>query len=114
MRDLVSTSAPSSLTVRLLRKCLTKPIWTWERNRPYPIRRKIFGLPARPVAGTAAVKLAVLTVPDGIADAAWTARSLLQEIPVDLGLIVVVDGELPERDHRAWMASFPGSTILRT
>ncbi|MDB6077811.1 MAG: hypothetical protein JWO82_1558 [Akkermansiaceae bacterium] len=96
----------------ILRKLTTRPIWWWERNRPYPIRQRVFALPPVKIA-EAAVTLVVLTTPNSVGDAAWTARSLLAHLPT-MGLTFAVDGDLPFDQATLLTRSFPGCRLVPT
>lgn len=77
----------------LIRKALTRPIWTWETKRSYPIRDKVFDLP--PVALSTdqdALHLVVLTTPDRLNNAAWAAWSLARNLERPPRLTLVIDG----------------------
>lgn len=105
----------------LARRILTRPLWWWERQRPrqHPIRERVFELPPleRPAPPADAPTLAVLTTPGAaLADAAWTARSLLVELSTPLRLLLVVDGSDADaaEARRRCGPLFPGATEVAT
>ena len=110
----------SPITVRsiarsfLIRKLLTKPIWWWETHRKYQIRERVFAFPPKPVQPNPSSILAVLTTPSTIYDAAWAAQSLLSYLPPEIGLSIVVDGELPATVIEHLKILFPGIILIST
>ena len=94
-----------------MRKLLTKPIWWWERKRPYPIRSRFHLLPpVGAVVGRA--RFVVLTTPQGLNDALWTAWSWYRYLwPHGFELQLAVDGEIPAKDELAVQKLFPGISI---
>ncbi len=95
----------------LLRKLLTRPIWWWERRRPYPVKARVATLPPLPVRAGAPFSVVVLATPASLPEAAWTARSLLLHLPKETGLIIAVDGPA---DASPLHAMFPGCSVLQT
>lgn len=75
---------------------LTKIIWWWERNRPYPVRQCIFKLPTLPCRSDSEVTLAVLTSVANWPDACWAAYSLLHGVETPLRVEFCVDGEVTD------------------
>lgn len=99
---------PSIARSFLIRKLLTKLFWKWETQRKYQIRQRAFNLPPIPVNANSSTVLAVLTTPSTICDAAWAAQSLLNYLPAEIGLTIVVDGELPATVIENLKVLFPG------
>jgi hypothetical protein len=96
---------------RIVRKLLTKPIWWWERKRPYPIRSRFHLLPPLCVVGERA-RFVVLTTPQGLNDAVWTAWSWYRYLrPHGFELQLAVDGEIPAGAQQAVRRLFPGISI---
>lgn len=99
---------------QLARKLLTRPLWWWEKHRPYPIREKIFTLPPLPVPARADATLAVLATPGTLADAAWTARSVLTQLTAPVRLTFVVDGPVALTGQARMEQLFPNSVTIST
>jgi hypothetical protein len=98
-----------------VRKLLTKPIWWYERRRRYPIREAVFNLPARAVSsGSGACALAVLATPNNLSDASWTAFSIMDRLPAEMGLTVVIDGCANHSDVLRLNRLFPGLIMRST
>jgi hypothetical protein len=94
----------------LLRKLTTKPVWWWERSRPYPIRRQWRDLP--PVeAGPGPTTLAVLTTPQTFSDALWCGWSWLRFLREEVRLEIYVDGEVGNAERAAMARLLPGSMV---
>jgi hypothetical protein len=95
----------------MLRKLLTKPLWWWERKRPYPIRSRFHLLPPLGVVGGRA-RFVVLTTPQGLNDALWTAWSWYRYLrPHGFELQLAVDGEFPAGEEQAVQRLFPGISV---
>jgi hypothetical protein len=94
----------------LLRKLTTRPVWKWEKSRPYPIRQRWPDLPAVPATG--ALPLVILTTPTGFDDAMWAAWSWLRFVGPDVRFELVVDGE-PTAEQRAALERLsPGARMV--
>jgi hypothetical protein len=94
-----------------VRKLLTKPIWWWERKRPYPIRSRFNLLPPLGVVEGRA-RFVVLTTPQGLSDALWTAWSWYRYLrPHGFELQLAVDGGIPSGEEQAVHRLFPGISI---
>jgi len=94
----------------LLRKLATRPIWWWEKKRPYPIRSRCARLPPIPVTPRGPL-LAVLTTVPAFLDALWAAWSWHRFLHEQFQLAIFVDGETSERHRRASQQLFPGVRI---
>ncbi|MGD1062625.1 MAG: hypothetical protein ABR860_05125 [Terracidiphilus sp.] len=95
----------------MLRKLLTRPIWWWERKRPYPIRSRFHLLPPLGVK-KGRVRFVVLTTPDTLDDALWTAWSWYRYLrQVDCELEIAVDGVVSAAQSAAAAELFPGIAI---
>ena len=97
-----------------MRRFVTKPIWWWETRRPYPIRERVFHLPATSVNSGRAVTLAVLTTPRTANNAAWTFYSILSNLTTPVNLQLIVDGQLSEKRNVQLRTLFPGLTFSST
>jgi hypothetical protein len=94
----------------LLRKLTTRPVWNWEKRRPYPIRKRWHALPAVPATGP--LPMVMLTTPGGFDDAMWAAWSWLRFMAADVRFDLVVDGE-PTAGQRAGLERLcPGATLV--
>ncbi|MFM5888716.1 MAG: hypothetical protein ACKOQS_10570 [Dolichospermum sp.] len=102
------------VTNKLARKILTRPIHRWETSRKYQIREKVFDLLSITVNPNPTKILAVLTTPKTICDAAWAAQSLLRYLPSDLGLAIVIDGEISIDIEQKLKSLFPNIMIQYT
>ena len=100
--------------MKLARKLLTRPIHWYERSRKYSIVGKIFTLPPCQFQLVSSKILAVLTTPDKIAEAAWTAYSLLKHLSADYGLYIIVDGEITQAAGQQLNLLFPQTRIAST
>lgn len=98
----------------MYRKLLTKPIYTFERRRPYPMRQKVFALRPLQVDPSSPQQLVVLGTPNTFADAGWAAYSSLLQLPVPMGLCLAVDGEVPAEDVARMQRLFPGVIIKQS
>ena len=104
-----------------VRKALTRPLWWWQKHRPWPIRERVFRLPRHAVepAGTPN-RLVLQAAPNSLADAAWAAYGFLRHLDrpgARLGLTLHVDTADSEALARAsahWTRLFPGSLVLST
>lgn len=95
----------------MLRKLLTRPIWWWERKRPYPIRSRFHLLPPLGVVKGRA-RFVVLTTRPALRDAMWTAWSWYEYLrPLGFELHLAVDGEIPAGEEAAVQKLFPGISI---
>ena len=65
---------------------VTKPVWWWERTRSFSIRSRYQQLPPLPVEG-GRLRFVVLTAPETLNDALWTAWSWFQSSPNNRYLI---------------------------
>ena len=95
----------------MLEKLLTRPVWQWERHRPYPVRQRFAQLP--PIASAPASKrFAVLTTPAALPDALWAAWSWFRFLqPESFELHLAVDGTLPQEDLHKARSLFPGISV---
>jgi hypothetical protein len=103
-----------NLTDKITRKILTRPIHWLETTRRYPIREKAFELSPITVNSSPSKILTVLTTPATIFDAVWAAQSLLRNLPSDLGLVIVIDGEISIDAEQKLKNIFPNLTIQLT
>jgi hypothetical protein len=95
----------------MLRKLLTRPIWWWERKRPYPIRSRFRQLPPLGVVKGRA-RFVVLTTTEALDDAMWAAWSWYRYLrPHGFELQLAVDGEIPGGEKPAVEKLFPGIAI---
>ena len=95
----------------MLRKLLTRPIWWWERKRPYPIRSRFNLLPPLGVVKGRA-RFVVLTTASALNDAMWAAWSWYRYLrPHGFELQIAVDGEIPAAEEQAAQRLFPGITL---
>lgn len=93
------------------RKLFTRPIWWWERKRPYPIRSRYPLLPPLGVV-KGRVRFVVLTTMPTLHDAMWAAWSWYRYLrPHGFELQLAVDGEIPAGDEQAARKLFPGISI---
>ena len=102
------------MSLRLDRKLLTKPIWWWETRQNYSIREKVFELLPISVNSHPITILVVLTTPKSVYDAAWAAQSFLRYLPPEMGLWIVVDGELSIVTVEQLKVLFPGITLIQS
>ncbi len=94
----------------LLRKLTTRPVWNWEKRRPYPIRKQWHGLPAVPATG--ALPMVMLATPGGFDDAMWAAWSWLRFVGSEVRFDLVLDGE-PRAGQPAGLERLsPGATLV--
>ena len=105
----------------LVRKAVTRPRWWWQQRRPWPVRRRVFRLPAHVVATeSGTTRLVVQAAPHSLDDAAWAAYSFLRQLdrPGErLGLTLYLDTADPATLARAaaqWQRLFPGAEVLDT
>ena len=94
----------------LFRKLTTRPVWKWEKMRPYPVRERWRALP--PIAATGALPLVVLTTPGGFGDAMWTAWSWLRFLAPLVRFDLVVDGEATAEHRAALERLSPGARLV--
>jgi hypothetical protein len=95
----------------MVRRLLTKPIWWWERNRSYAIRKRYQKLPPLPVRN-GRHHYVVLTTPDALNDAVWTAWSWYRYLqPRNFDLQLAVDGTLRNSAIAIVQQLFPGISI---
>lgn len=120
-RSRVPTTRTGWQHSKLASKVLTKPLWLWATRRSYPIRGRIFRLPALPVASQPGCRLVVLAGKSVLGDAAWAARSFLQMLSPhsaqSLGLDLYFDSADPAELRDAavrWTRLFPGSRVRST
>lgn len=96
---------------RLFGKLTTKPVWWWERQRPYPIRSRFSQLPPLPV-GNSGIPFVVLTTPDCFHDALWAAWSWYRFLrETGCSLQIAVDGSVAAADLEAAQRLFPGISV---
>lgn len=77
---------------KILRRGTTKPIWWFERNRPYPIRGAWRRLPRTPVPTSSRLKLLVLATPPACDEAAWCCWSWARNSGLSHSLELQIDG----------------------
>jgi hypothetical protein len=95
----------------MIRKLLTKPIWWWERRRAYSVRSRYHLLPPLSVDKKPA-RFVVLTTPESLKDAMWTAWSWYRYLqPLGYELQVAVDGQIAELEIATVRQLFPGVVI---
>ncbi len=121
MTTTASTPAAPWWRRGLARRALTRPLWWWQKRRPWKIRRAVFALPPHPVAtGEVAAQLVTLAAPGMLTDAAWSARSFLHGLdrPGErLGLTLYLDTAEPQalaRGRELWQGMFPGAEVRST
>ena len=97
--------------MRVFRKLSTKPVWWWERRRSYPIRSRYQQLPPLPAKG-GRLRFVVLTTPETLSDALWTAWSWYRYLRhEDCELEIAVDGVVSAEQSAAAAQLFPGIAI---
>lgn len=95
----------------MLRKLLTRPIWWWERKCSYPIRSHYDRLPPLSVK-KGRVRFVVLTTPETLSDAFWTAWSWYRYLrDENVELHIAVDGMISAPELAAASHLFPGIAI---
>ena len=94
----------------ILRKLTTRPVWKWERLRPYPIRDRCHRLPAIPARGEHL--FVVLATVASFSDALWTAWSWLRFLAPHVRLELVLDGEITSAHHEALARISPGASLV--
>jgi hypothetical protein len=95
----------------MLRKLLTKPIWWWERRRPYPIRSRFDLLPPIGVVKGRA-RFVVLAIKPALHDTMWAAWSWYRYLrPHGFELQLAVDGEISLAEKTVVQRLFPGISI---
>jgi hypothetical protein len=97
--------------MNIVKKCLTKPIWWWERNRPYAIKENIFRLKPKKVFQESKVKLLMLVGMDEWWAAHWSLYSLLNNLTKPMGVVWVVDRLCPEEFFSKTRLLFPSIEI---
>ena len=96
----------------VLRKLLTKPVWWFERGRKYPVRDQCVKLPPLSVC-KASRRFVVLTTPDTLQDALWSAWSWYRYVrDLDFELQLIVDGRLSETRLVMVRRLFPGISVV--
>ncbi len=97
--------------IRILKKLSTKPVWWWERRRSFPIRSRYGQLPSLPVK-EGRLRFVVLTAPETLSDALWTAWSWYRYLRhEDCKLEIAVDGVVSAAQSAAAAQMFPGLSI---
>ena len=81
-----------------------------ERNLPYRVKNRVFGLAPIP-SGPHARKLVVLCEPRTFADGCWSAWSWMRFVGDLLGLRLFVDGEITPGQRAQFDTLFPGAEI---
>jgi len=79
----------------LIKKLTTKPIWWWERKRPYPIRREWKHLNPVECASADHSTLLILTSTATLDDAIWSAWSWCRHLGDRFRICIAVDGTYP-------------------
>lgn len=92
----------------LIRKALTKPMWHWERRRPYPVRSAITKV--APVSSSGSTCLIVLTTPGQVLEAAWSVMSFLKT-GFEVDSLILIDGEASELEQAAIRRVLPSTPI---
>ena len=95
----------------VIRKLLTKPIWWWERNRPYPLLTKIERLAPEASDPRSVWRLVVLTTTGTFRESLWAAYSAVQLISPRPEIVFYVDGEIPENGADMLAGLFPCSRV---
>lgn len=99
---------------RLGRKLTTRPVWYWQRHRPYPIRRRVDRFPPQPWRADAACTCVVLTTPRTLTNALWAAYSFGRSLADRAGLALVLDGVWSERERIRVRRLFPTAELRET
>lgn len=93
----------------ILRRSTTKPVWWFERKRPYPIRSTWSNLPPVPVSTNSNLKLLVLATPHACNEAAWCCWSWAKNCGIAHALELRIDGTCDERFAKRLSAVVPGT-----
>ncbi|MGF1452342.1 MAG: hypothetical protein ACFB21_09760 [Opitutales bacterium] len=72
-----------------------RPVWYWERARPYPVKRAWKKLPTVSTQAAEPSVLAVLTTPAMLDEAAWVAWSWSRHLSDLVSPRIIVDGKVP-------------------
>ena len=95
----------------MLKKLTTKPVWYWERYRPYPIINAWKHLPAQPSTSSSSLVLAILTTPSTLYMAAWSAYSWRRNIGVSVSIRIYVDGRVNPIFANSLSSVLPGVEV---
>ena len=99
----------------MFRKALKLATWHWETKRPYPVRDSIFRLPPLHLTPSRPdTTLAILTTPERINNAVWSARSILVNLPEKPKLLLVVDGTLSEASRKKLTSAISPMDVTST
>ena len=126
--SLLSDALPLKMAARapwwqrgVFRKAVTRPLWWWQRRRPWPLRSRVFRLPPHAVATEeTANRLVIQAAPYSLDDAAWTAYSFLRHLDrpgerLNLTLSVdSMDSVAVARAAARWQGLFPGARVGST
>lgn len=91
------------------RRLLTKPIWFWERNRPYPIIKKIVNVRPKQSDPKSTWRLVVLTTTETFLESLWAAYSATTWIQPQPEIVFYLDGEMPSGGDALQSKIFPKS-----
>ena len=126
--SLLSDALPLKMATRapwwhrgVFRKAMTRPLWWWQRRRPWPLRPRVFRLPPHAVATEeTANRLVIQAAPHSLDDAAWAAYSFLRHLDLPgerLNLTLSVDSMDSVAVAQAaarWQGLFPGARVVST
>lgn len=96
----------------ILRKLTTKPVWLWERHRPYPIKKRWRDMPALDVRPDSPVRTNILCTADSLDEGAWCAWSWARYTGQQLGVRIVVDGAWDEGFCAALRRVLPKAEVV--
>lgn len=97
-----------------LAKLFTKPVWWWQRHRPYPIRQQIWRLPPQQWCRSSTTSVTVLTTPANVCNAAWTAYSVGLALRDLCSLTITIDGRWEATTSARLHRLFPEITLRET
>ena len=93
------------------KKLFTRLIWYWERQRPYPLLKKIWEQSPLESDLNSSWKLVLLSTEETIVEAMWSAYSIITSIRSRPEIVFYIDGRIDEEEKRKISKLFPHAKI---
>jgi hypothetical protein len=98
--------------VKVFRKMTTKPMWYWERNRPYLSKLYIYRLRKLKASSASKVpKINILCTPSTIIEAVYSAWSWCNQLGNEFGIRIIIDGNVSASLQRRYLPIIDGLVI---
>jgi hypothetical protein len=102
-----------NLTKRAFKKLTTKPVWYWERHRPYFLQFKLKSLPPlNACTASSCLAINILCTPSSVTEAFFSAYSWCKHVGHLYAIRIVVDGAFDAKIKPRLASLIPGAEIV--